>query len=229
MSFNLVLFSPFALQAGAQAPTVEANSGAEPSRLLACSPLGSRVRLVMILGLSQGLCQAPMEVRVCFLWPNQCPTQKLGGALSGLGRRSLSPGSDQSTTKVRAHPGIRNREKQPLVPPRTDPPQDSNFSKVSQAAGLRATGLRLLGCCRVSGEDDVPKLMPSVPGLPSGAPFGDVTSYLPCMPPPDDLPSRTMHTLTGSFHWSCSRLWSLQRQVVGIKVAQCPGLCPEIC
>lgn len=148
MGFNLVLFSRFALQTRAQAPVVEANNGAEPSRLLACSPLGSRVGLVMILGLSRGLCQAQREVRECSLWPNQGPTQKLGGALSGLGWRSLSSGSDQSMTKVRAHPGIRNREKQPLVPPRTDPPQDSSFSKVCQAAGLRATGLRLLwGYC----------------------------------------------------------------------------------
>lgn len=75
-------------------------------------------------------------------------------------------------TKVRAHPGIRNREKQPLVPPRTDPPQDSNFREVSQAAGLRATGLRLLGYCRVSGEGDGPELMPRAPGPPSGVSSG---------------------------------------------------------
>lgn len=184
----MVLFLRFALQAGAHAPATEANSDAELSRLLACSPLGSRVRFVMIPGLSQGLCQAQMEARLCFLWPSQCPTQKLGGALSGLGWRSLSPDSGQSMTKVRTRPGIRNREKQPLVPPRTDPPQDSNVRKVSQAAGLRATGLRLLGSCRVSSEGDAPELMPGVPGLPSGVSSGMLPPTSPACPRPMTCP-----------------------------------------
>lgn len=79
----------------------------------------------MILVVS--LCQAQMEMGVCFLWPDHSPTQNKGEVLFGPGWRSLSLGSGPVYDQGQGsswEQGAGSKEKQPLVPPRADSAQE---------------------------------------------------------------------------------------------------------
>lgn len=142
------------------------------------------------------LCQAQMEMGVCFLWPHHSPTQNKGEVLFGPGWRSSSLGSGPVYDQGQGSSWEQGagRSSPWSLPGQTQP------RRVGQAVRLggHRPSFRLLDWSRGSGEGDAQALWSTIRCV---LRRGDLPPP-PNILQPDNLPTRTLDSLC----WSCSRL-----------------------